>query len=54
MCQPNNQSPSPRAFWSNFAGPRPWTEKIALFFKNSWRKISHFQSCCGRPGEPGC
>ena len=54
MCQPHRQSPSPKAFFGNFAGPQPWTEKIALLFKNSWLKISNLQTCCGHPGEPGC
>jgi hypothetical protein len=54
MCSSQNNRPSPRAFLANFSGPQPWAEKIALLFKNSWVKISNFQSCCGHPGEPGC
>ena len=54
MCQPQPDRPSPTAFFGNFSGPQPWTEKISLLLKNSWLKISRFQSCCGHPGEPGC
>ncbi len=54
MCSSQRPRPSPKAFFANLAGPRPWTEKVSLLLKNNWLKLKNFQDCCGHPGEPGC
>jgi len=54
MCQNKRPRPDIRAFFSNLAGPQPWTTKVRLLLRNNWLKIRHFQDCCGNPGEPGC
>jgi len=54
MCQEPKPRPSPRAFLSNLQGPQPWGHKVLLLLRNNWKKLTAFQNCCGRPGEPGC
>jgi hypothetical protein len=44
----------PQWFFSNFAQPMPLPRKLGLALRNTWIKVSHLQSCCGHPGEPGC
>jgi hypothetical protein len=44
----------PSAFIRNLRRPMPVSEKMRLASRNIWIKISHLQSCCGHPGEPGC
>lgn len=54
MCAGKKIRPSPRAFFTNLTGPRPWTEKIRLLARNNWIKLINLQNCCGHLGEPGC
>jgi len=54
MCQSKRPRPDMRAFFTNLAGPQPWTTKVRLLLRNNWLKIRHRQDCCGHPGEPGC
>ena len=38
--------------WSEYDGP--FTEKLALTFRNRWRSVVTLKGCCGHHGEPGC
>jgi hypothetical protein len=54
MYKEKRPRPIPRAFFTNLAGPEPWTRKLRLLLRNNWLKLINFQNCCGHPGEPGC
>jgi len=54
MCEEEKTRPSPRAFFTNLAGPEPWTRKLLLLLRNNLIKLKIFQTCCGHLGEPGC
>lgn len=54
MCEEEKTRPSPRAFFTNLAGPEPLTRKLRLLLRNNWLKLKYLQNCCGHPGEPGC
>lgn len=54
MFEEGKTRPSPRAFFTNLAGPEPWARKLRLLLRNNWLKLQTLQNCCGHPGEPGC
>ena len=55
MCKEReHKKPSLNAVLRNLRVDMPVLEKMSLFFRNNWIKVTRVQNCCGHPGEPGC